>query len=95
MLKEDVVMKSKSYSLLLVAGLILLCLVGWTAYAQKDNPSQPGRIVWEYKTVRAQRGLSEPMLNDMGLYGWELVMFDDGARGNGSYEATFYFKRPK
>jgi hypothetical protein len=88
-------MKSKAYRLLLVAGLILLCLVGWTGYAQKDNASQPGKVVWEYKTVRAHRGLAEAALNDMGLYGWELVLIDDGRRGNGSLEATFYFKRPK
>ena len=88
-------MKSKTYSFLLVAALTLLCLVGWTAYAQKNNPSPSVKVVWEYKTVRAHRGLSEPVLNDMGLYGWELVMFDDGERGNGSFDATFYFKRPK
>jgi hypothetical protein len=39
--------------------------------------------------------LSEATLNDMGLYGWELIFFDDGQRGNGSFEVTYYFKRPK
>lgn len=88
-------MKSKTQRLLLVAGIGLLCLVGWTGYAQKNNPSQPGRVVWEYETIRADRGLTEAMLDEMGLHGWELILFDDGERGKGSYGGMFYFKRPK
>jgi hypothetical protein len=88
-------MKPKAYWLLLVAAIALLCLAGWTSYAQKESSTTSGRIVWEYKTVRGHRALSEPMLNDMGLYGWELVLYDAGERGNGSFTGTYYFKRPK
>ncbi len=88
-------MKAKAYRLLLVAAIALLCLAGWTSYAQKDSSTGSSRIVWEYKTLRGNRALSEATLNDMGLYGWELILYDDGERGNGSFEGTYYFKRPK
>jgi hypothetical protein len=88
-------MRSKAYSLLLVASIVLLCLAGWTSYAQKDSSTSGSKIIWEYKTLRGHRALSEATLNDMGLYGWELIFYDDGQRGNGSFEVTYYFKRPK
>lgn len=87
-------MKPKAYQLLLVAVIALFCLVGLTGYAQKDG-SSTGKIVWEYKTIKANRALTDATLNDMGMYGWELVTFDDGERGNGSFGGTYYFKRPK
>lgn len=37
----------------------------------------------------------EASLDDMGANGWELIFFDDSRRGNGSYDATYYFKRRK
>ena len=46
-------------------------------------------------TIRGDRALTEATLNDMGLYGWELVLFDDGERGGGSHGGTYYFKREK
>jgi hypothetical protein len=75
--------------------MMLLCLAGWTSYAQKDSSTASSRIVWEYKTLRGNRALSEATLNDMGMYGWELILHDDGQRGNESFEGTYYFKRPK
>lgn len=87
-------MKTKAY-LLSLAAIALLCLAGWTSFAQKDAAPANRRVVWEYKTIRGNRALIEPTLNDMGSYGWELVFFDDGRRDNGSFEGTYYFKRPK
>lgn len=88
-------MKPKAYSLLLVTAVAVLFLAAWTGYAQKDASAPNGRIVWEYKTIRGERALTEATLNDMGSYGWELVIFDDGERGNGSYAGTYHFKRVK
>ena len=86
-------MKTKTLWMLLVVALI--CLVGWTAYAQSQTPSAGGRTIWEYKTIRGNRALRDDQLSDMGAQGWELVLFDDGERGNGSYGGTYYFKRAK
>lgn len=89
-------MKPKTYLSLMLAAIAMLCLIGWTVYAQKETPANnSNRVVWEYKTLHGQRALREDQLNDMGLYGWELIMYDDGERGNGSFEGTYYFKRPK
>lgn len=88
-------MRQKSYWVLVVAAVALFFFAGWNSYAQKETSSTSSRVVWEYKTLRADRALTEPTLNDMGMYGWELVLFDDGERGNGSYGGTYYFKRPK
>ena len=86
-------MKARILRTLLIVAV--LCFVGWTAYAQRQTSSIGGRTVWEYKTVRGNRALRDDQLNGMGAQGWELVLFDDGARGNGSYEGTYYFKRAK
>jgi hypothetical protein len=88
-------MKPKASWLLFIASFAVLCLAGWTSYAQRQNPSTNSRVVWEYKTLHGSRALREAQLNDMGAYGWELIGFDDGERGNGSFEGTYYFKRPK
>ena len=86
-------MKPRTFWILFIS--TLLCFTGWTGYAQRVPPTNVGRAVWEYKTIRGNRALRDDQLNDMGTHGWELVMFDDGERGNGSYEGTYYFKRVK
>lgn len=88
-------MKVRLHWLFIVVAVAVLCMAGWTVFAQRETSSPGSKVVWEYKTVRGHRALSEGMLNDMGMHGWELVMFDDGERGNGSYSATYYFKRVK
>ena len=88
-------MKPKVYWLLLIASVAILCLSGWTGYARKQNPSTSSRVIWEYKTLQGNLALREDQLNDMGMHGWELIRFDDGERGNGSFQGTYYFKRPK
>ncbi|HEX8143590.1 MAG TPA: hypothetical protein VF553_13395 [Pyrinomonadaceae bacterium] len=88
-------MKQKAHWLLLVAAVVVFSLAGWTSYAQRDNSAKGSRVVWEYKTIRGDRALTEEQLNDMGAYGWELITFDTGERGSGSYQGIYYFKRPK
>lgn len=88
-------MKPKAYWLLLVAAIAVFCLAGWGNHARNVNASESTRVVWEYKIIRGDRALSEATLNDMGMYGWELALFDTGFRGNGSFGGTYYFKRPK
>lgn len=88
-------MRQKSYRMLLVAIVSLFFLAGLSSYAQKETSATSSRVVCEYKTLRADRALTEATLNDMGMYGWELILFDDGERGNGSYGGTYYFKRQK
>jgi hypothetical protein len=64
-------MKSKVY--LLLAGILLLCLVGWTSYGQKQKPVRDG---WEYTVVRANNSSgAEATLNALGAQRWELVSF--------------------
>ena len=90
-------MKPKANWSLLVAVVVLFCLGGWASSAQSENaPSNSSsRVVWEYKTIIGNRALREDQLNELGAQGWELVMFDDGERGNGSFKGTYYFKRAK
>jgi hypothetical protein len=88
-------LRQKFYRLLLIAVVTLLFLAGWSSYAQKETPAAIGKVAWEYKVIRADRALTEATLNDLGMYGWELILFDDGERGDGSYGGTYYFKRLK
>jgi hypothetical protein len=88
-------MKPKAYGLLLVALAAVLSLIGWTGHAQKPEPPAGVKVVWEYKTLHGSRALRDEQLNDMGAHGWELIAFDDGERGNGSFEGTYYFKRAR
>ena len=79
-------MKSRGDWILIVIAMALLCLTGWTGYAQKESP-RPKRAVWEYKV---ENGLSEEQINQLGSEGWELVAVS--STNNQSYE---FFKRPK
>lgn len=70
--------------------VVLLCLVGWSAYAQGQRPA---RQLWEYRIVETQFLESytaaeqvQQILNQGGADGWELVRID---------EKRYYFKRPK
>jgi hypothetical protein len=91
-------MKNKIYlSLALVA---MLCLVGWTGFAQKSSHA---RLAWEYKVVAVYGTTELPpvnltQFNQMGAEGWELVsiLSEDFTR-NGSQQrkAEYYFKRAR
>jgi predicted negative regulator of RcsB-dependent stress response len=52
-----------------VFALVVICVVGWTVYGQKQQPSAH-KATWEYKIVNS---LSEAQLNQLGSEGWELV----------------------
>ncbi len=84
-------MKNKIYlSLVLVA---VLCLVGWTGFAQKSSPA---RQTWEYKEFRSPVGEKE--LNELGAQGWELVAVLENlsiSAGSGYGRPTYYLKRAK
>ncbi|HKR00303.1 MAG TPA: hypothetical protein VJT09_06505 [Pyrinomonadaceae bacterium] len=88
-------MKLKAHWLLLVVVIAMFSSTGWSGRAEKKISPEREAIVWEYKIIRADRALSEATLNDMGMYGWELTLFDTGERGNGSFGGSYYFKRLK
>jgi hypothetical protein len=71
-------------SLILVA---LLCLAGWTGYAQGQR-SSPVQQTSEYIVVDAYNdsGQTQRVVNQYGAQGWEYV----GRRGD-----YYVFKRPK
>ena len=88
-------MRRKAFWPLLAAAVALFFLAGWGGQAHREDSPKSGRVLWEYKTVRGSRALRDDQLNELGALGWELVMFDDGERGNGSYEGVYYFKRAR
>ena len=88
-------MKSKVY--LLLASVLLLSLVGWTSYGQKQKST---RGVWEYTVIRANDSSgAETSLNALGAQGWELVSVAEiGVTGEATVRmgsVTYYLKRPK
>jgi len=89
-------MKSKIQWLLINLFIITVCVGGWTTYAQKESTAVTNnRIVWEYMALESRKALPNDQLNLLGAQGWELVMYDNGQRGNGSYDGVYYFKRIK
>lgn len=80
-------MKNKISWLLAVA--VLLCLVGWTGYAQKQTT--PNRA-WEYNILVNP---NDENLSMLGAQGWELVSVTNACSVNGNCYTTAYFKRPK
>ena len=78
-----------------IAAAILLGLVGWTGYGQKQRAPQ---MTWEYRVifVPGVRNMSEETMNKLGAQGWELVTFqainnEGGTIGAGNY----FFKRAR
>lgn len=72
--------------------VVLLCLIGWTGYAQGQRTG-PARQNWEYRVVENQflesfiaAGDVQQILNQNGAEGWELVRIE---------QKRYYFKRPK
>jgi lipopolysaccharide export system protein LptC len=82
--KEMRFMELKRHWILIVVAIVVLCLVGWTGYGQKQSSK---RSKWEYKVVN---GLSEAGLNELGSQGWELVAV--GVTENNQFN---YLKRAK
>ena len=81
---------------LVLAVIVLLGLVGWTSYGQKQNQS---RTTWEYISVNGndyQRFKGDATLNELGTQGWELVSVATYSPGDGAQSGTvFYFKRKR
>ena len=81
-------MKSKIQWLSVVGFMVLSCVVGWTAYAQKKVASN---VTWEYTALGPSA--SYPVveeLNALGAKGWELVAVSEV--GDTPY---YFFKRAK
>jgi hypothetical protein len=83
-------MRKKIILMLLVAGL--LCVAGWTGYAQRSTQS---RATYEYQVVfdpTETGGMDEGLkkLNEIGSDGWELAGVN---RGNREGAAKLYFRR--
>jgi len=87
-------MRRKLYFFLTV--IILLGLIGWTSYGQKQSPA---KTMWEYMSVNGndhQRFKGDATLNELGAQGWELVSVATYSSGDGAGAGTvLYFKRVK
>jgi hypothetical protein len=82
-------------SILVICLLALLCLVGWTTYAQKQN----SKTTWEYM-VKADHSLYAQYsdLKALGAEGWELVAVtsrDQMVQNQIDIETKYYLKRQK
>ena len=80
--------KYKTYSVVVV--VLLLCLLGWTSFGQKQPTNKPA---WEYMnlTVADYQGLTP--LNNAGAQGWELVAVTQLEGANST--KMYHFKRMK
>ena len=89
-------MKMKLKIALVIAGIALVCFVGWGSKAESSSRDQ-----WEYKLVTQYQyhEASPPPVkefNDLGTHGWELVtvLSEDVIRGNHrQIQLSYYFKR--
>ena len=81
-------MKSKMQWLLIGGIMVLMSIVGWTAYAQKKRVAA---VTWEYKAVALSTSYPvEKEMNAHGAQGWELV--EVGEVGGATY---YFYKRAK
>jgi hypothetical protein len=88
-------MKTKLYSILLVAVLTVGSVFCWNVYAQKK---QSPKVVWEYNLVTSITGDNRTQLSDLGSDGWELVSVRTEDRMVGNFRQTkifYYLKRAK
>jgi len=93
--KECHIMKSKLYSILLVAVIAAGSVFCWNVYAQKH---QSPKVVWEYNLVTTMNGDNRTQLSELGSDGWELVSVRTEDRVIGNFHGTrvfYYLKRPK
>jgi hypothetical protein len=87
----------KTNRLLISSVAVLLCIVCWSVYGQRQASSKP---TWEYM-VKTENTLTNQYvdLGALGAEGWELtaVTQRDQITGNNllDIERRFYFKRQK
>lgn len=83
---------------LLIAAVVLLCLVGWTIYGQKQTPA---KVSWEYHVTGFNNWLeASGKLNEFGSQGWELVSVTEvgsttNQEGGHGGSVTVYLKRAR
>ena len=88
-------MKSKLYSILVVAVLAVGSVFCWSVYAEKK---QSPTVIWEYNLVSSSHGDKLTQLSELGNEGWELTSVRTEDRMIGNYRETrvfYYLKRPK
>ena len=88
-------MKSKLYSILVVAVLAVGSVFCWNVYAEKK---QAPAVIWEYNLVFSSHGDNRTQLSELGNEGWELTSVRTEDRMIGNYRETkvfYYLKRPK
>ena len=79
---------------LLIAAVVLLCLVGWTIYGQKQTPT---KVSWEYHVTGFNNWVeASGKLNALGNEGWELVSVTEvGSTNERGGSITVYLKRAR
>jgi hypothetical protein len=88
-------MKSKLYSMLLVAVLAAGSIFSWNVYADKK---QSPKVSWEYNLVTSTHGDNGTRLTELGNDGWELVSVRTEDRMIENFRQTkvfYYLKRQK
>ncbi|HEX8355649.1 MAG TPA: hypothetical protein VF611_22270 [Pyrinomonadaceae bacterium] len=64
-------MRLKRFALAAAVAAALLCLMGWTGYAQRGRPRRPA---WEYRSASFSNPQTfEKEINELGAQGWELA----------------------
>jgi len=78
-------MRLRSNWVLVVLVLVAISVSGWTALGQRQGATS---TQWEYmlKPLGVPEREVPPILNELGMQGWELVTVSDGRA---------YFKRQK
>ncbi len=85
-------MKLRNYWVaVLLAAIVCLCLVGWTAQKEKLQ-----KKTWEYKFVAASPEL-EKRFSELGEQGWELVLYQPNIQNGNTVgiAGEYCFKRAK
>ena len=87
-------MKNKFYLAPVLAAL--MCLAGWTTYAQLQK-DVPAKQTWEYLEVELIDSPTTSKLNHLGAEGWELVQVVSVCSGAPQPRCRYwgYMKRAK
>ena len=80
-------MRLRGNWILSLLAIVVVCVVGWTVYGQKQQ-SSARRTIWEYKISNSP---SEEQISEIAGEGWELVAVSPSNSGS----PQLYFKRAK